>query len=330
MIKKIIYRNILVRPHLLTYMARGAALSAGAKQRSYQTSKVMKKKAAMAKDPKTIYVGGLFMCEEGTAPHSQQTPVEERPWSERTGEILASVRNSKALADGLSWVYNRSAIFISLDLEQWERNNSILTEIGISVYDPADQVAGSPISSFPVIKAGHYIIKENTTCYNGKFVANHKFHFSYGQSLIMDMGNCKKTIREIFDHYENKARQRNQSLVIVGHDVKGDLAVLEKEKFSLKNYPILDTLKLWQANPSSKFGSLKKVLQYLNIPHGLLHNAGNDAYLTLQLMLCLCDQQFRSLKNLNGVIEDTVPKGKPDDNTSRKTVSAEAVSLFLK
>ncbi|KAA8905700.1 hypothetical protein TRICI_005252 [Trichomonascus ciferrii] len=267
------------------------------------------------------------MTEPGEKCEEKPEPL---PWDQRLDELAKIMKNSRPLNEGKKIVSERSAIFLSLDLEMWERNPSRLTEIGIAIYDPSDQPPKTSKSAFPVIKAGHYIVKENFNCYNGRFVPDHKCHFSYGQSLVLSTKDCRRTLDDIVEHYKMKARQGNRTLILVGHDVKGDVSLLRKNGFQFEDFKIIDTLGLWKANPSAEFGALAKVLKYLNIPHGLLHNAGNDAYLTLQLMLCLCDPEYRKLKDLDGVIGPPAEKGKRrPEKSSRYSTADEAVELFI-
>lgn len=263
-------------------------------------------------------------------PENPPEKPEPLPWDQRLEELAKIMKNSRVLNEGKKIVSDRSAIFLSLDLEMWERNPSRLTEIGIAIYDPSEQPPKASKSAFPVIKAGHYIVKENFSCYNGRFVPDHKCHFSYGQSLVLSTTDCRRTLEDIVEHYKAKARKQGRAMMLVGHDVKGDVSLLRKNGFKFEEFKVIDTLKLWKANPSAEFGALSKVLKYLNIPHGLLHNAGNDAYLTLQLMLCLCDPEYRKLKDLDGVIGPSTEKGKrPPEKSSRNSNADEAISLFI-
>jgi DNA polymerase III epsilon subunit-like protein len=267
----------------------------------------------------------IKMTEEN--PEEKPEPL---PWDQRLDELAKIMKNSRPLNEGKKIVSERSAIFLSLDLEMWERQPSRLTEIGLAIYDPTDQPPNTSKAAFPVIKAGHYIVKENFKCYNGRFVPDHKCHFSYGQSLVLSIKDCRRALEDIVEHYKVKARQENRTLMLVGHDVKGDVTLLRRNGFKFEDFKVIDTLSLWKANPSAEFGALAKVLKYLNIPHGLLHNAGNDAYLTLQLMLCLCDTEYRKLKDLDGVIGPPAEKGKRrPEKTSRDSTAEEAVNLFI-
>lgn len=199
------------------------------------------------------------------------------------------------LTNGIKWLAGRSKVFVSIDLEYWEFNNSYLTEIGIAVYDPTNLPKGCwPI--FPRIKSCHYVVAENKEKTNGKYVPDNMFKYSYGDTLVMTMADCKQAVNTIL-----RSLAKRNTIVIVGHDVSGDLHLLRKEGFIVPKHELLDTLIIWRITRKLGFGSLSKLLEFFNIPHGLMHNAGNDAHLNMYLFLALCDPQTRLEKKLDEV-----------------------------
>ena len=244
------------------------------------------------------------------------------------------VPQENGLTNGIKWLTTRSKVFVSIDLEYWEVNNKYLTEIGIAIYDPTQIGLGShPI--LPKVKACHYVVAENKNKTNGKFVPNNMFKYSYGETLIMPMKDCKRAVEEILT-----AQAKNNNLVIVGHGVSGDIRVLQKNGFKLPQHEVLDTLKIWRLTRKEGFGSLDKLLTYLEIPHGIMHNAGNDAYLNIQLFLALCDPEVRLQKNLDQDPGETMPvpasstsskkKSKRRDSTTHRSSNADdAIKLMI-
>lgn len=231
---------------------------------------------------------------------------------------------------GMEWYVSRSAIYFSLDIEYWERNSKLLTEIGFAVYDPSEMVQGTERIGFPIIKASHFVVKENKGCRNGQFVSDNKFNFSFGQSIVMPISHCRTAFETVIKHYEQKADRLGMDLVLVGHDVSGDIRILKKHEFYVGGESVerFDTLTAWKATPNVNYGALTRILKQLKIPHGLLHNAGNDAYLTLQLALNLCDPAFRQLKRLDiGDFADESHSTKRLSGRNRRSVEQSFIEL---
>lgn len=105
---------------------------------------------------------------------------------------------------------------------------------------------------------------------------------------------------EIFNPWLND--QRN--IVIVGHDVKQDIAYFTELGLDLRFLGGLaepvDTQDIHQAWRGSTNGrSLGAVLNDLDIAHKHLHNAGNDAHYTLCAMLGIALEDFRKEEELS-------------------------------
>jgi hypothetical protein len=185
---------------------------------------------------------------------------------------------------------NKDTIYLSIDIETYEREPGLLTELGIIISHPPIATEGK----FPITYPIHYIVKETSKYRNGRHVADNKYSFSYGTSRVVEGEVCKQAFEEILSHYQRLARENNLKIVMVGHGFASDLRVLTKLGFNVPtDFHIIDTELLWKSQRLARFSSLGKILKYLEIPHGLLHNAGNDAYLTLDLCFKLSDVQFR-------------------------------------
>lgn len=201
---------------------------------------------------------------------------------------------------GVKYFKERRKVFLALDLEQWEHNMRCLTEIGIAIYDSSQYPADSPSPFYPLIKCSHYIVEENKHRVNGTYVPDNMHNFSFGKSLLLSLNDCRKVVNSVFSELSATGR-----LVIVGHGVAGDINVLRRQGFSLpQKLEILDTSKIWRITRPYGFGSLDKVLEFFEIPHGLMHNAGNDAYLNLILYFVLCDPVVRKQKGIEKVMEE--------------------------
>jgi hypothetical protein len=80
-------------------------------------------------------------------------------------------------------------LFVSVDLEAWEDNQSIITEVGIGILD-TDKLVGVPPGPdgsnwFSLIVAHHFRIKENMWAVNRKWVRGcaDQFEFGFGFPL---------------------------------------------------------------------------------------------------------------------------------------------------
>lgn len=249
----------------------------------------------------------------------------------------AHFREINVLTSGMKWVAERSKVFVVIDLEFWEINNSFLTEIGIAVFDPTRlPKGGHPI--VPKITSCHYVVAENKSKVNGKFVPNNMFNYSYGETLIMPMADCLQAVSDIL-----ATLAVNNNLVIVGHGVSGDLQMLRNQGCEIPPHEILDTFTMWRITRPYGFGSLSKILEYLCIPHALMHNAGNDAYLNMLLFLMLCDpvvrceyhldehQEQEDINALQSCSQEKRGRGRKRDlpQAPRMAGADDAVSLML-
>ncbi|KAJ1966839.1 hypothetical protein IWQ62_002220 [Dispira parvispora] len=147
---------------------------------------------------------------------------------------------------------------ISVDIECYERDQSYMTELGWSEFDPVT----CEITSY------HDIIKENIRKRNGRFVADNRFRFNFGRS--------RRVWGEIvLNEFENMMYEI-APCIVVGHDIKSDIRFLRDQNVELPNDVVLfDTKKLYCAysdNPQNG-RKLSVVLDRLGIPHSHLHNA---------------------------------------------------------
>jgi len=144
------------------------------------------------------------------------------------------------------------------------------------------------------MKAVHLRIRENMHLNNVDFVDGCADRFQFGDSEIVRERKAPEIVASYFRGamYEGveEGGQRRQ-VVLVGHDVKNDVKMLQRLGYNVNNNQGLITLDtgiihraykgLW--NPSK----LAYVLDELGIEPWFLHNAGNDAVYTLQALIGL-------------------------------------------
>ncbi|KAI6359884.1 hypothetical protein MCOR25_006927 [Pyricularia grisea] len=187
--------------------------------------------------------------------------------------------------------------FVCVDVETYELNHNIVTEIGIAEIDTSS-LRGIPAgdksqSWFNLIQSYHYVIKENSWATNGQHVANNQQNFNFGQSQLVPKA---KIAQQVASHLGMPSSSwpghRDACTVLVGHDIMADVEHLEKINYDARKVPdifdVIDTAHMfqhWRREPNAT--RLSRVLESLEIRHRYLHNAGNDATYTLQAMLAM-------------------------------------------
>eukprot|EP00933_Yihiella_yeosuensis_P014422 TRINITY_DN12953_c0_g1_i1.p1 TRINITY_DN12953_c0_g1~~TRINITY_DN12953_c0_g1_i1.p1 ORF type:complete len:464 (-),score=125.70 TRINITY_DN12953_c0_g1_i1:46-1392(-) len=192
-------------------------------------------------------------------------------------------------------------IFAATDVEAWEKDRQKITEIGIAVVEvlpskSKSDIANSELQNDESIAASckfrhrHFLIEEHLELRNGKFVADNKDGFLFGVSEVLRLDDA---VREV-------SKELNAANFIVGHAVQGDLEWLRKagvvgiskKKTSKEDSKIIDTQVLASASEKNPGRSLKALANCYSLEPDNLHNGGNDAAFTLQVMLAQCKFAF--------------------------------------
>lgn len=186
-------------------------------------------------------------------------------------------------------VKNREMTLISIDFEAYEHDNSKITEIGISLYDPWSQKG----SIIPFIMLTHIVILENQHLRNGSYVPDHTDNFNGGRTLVMTLEEAANSILEVFSKYSFADQPIGNGFCLIGHAMKHDLNYLLQMGVSYGNCTSIDTAAVLNLTHGQQLPSLKDALRLVLQPFAFLHNAGNDAYYTLLLCLALADPFYR-------------------------------------
>lgn len=212
-------------------------------------------------------------------------------------------------------VYCKETILFSIDVEAWERETNFVTEIGLSIYDPRNQLA----SMIPSFKQVHIRIRENFNKLNGRFVPDHSQNSINGTSYVMTKKETVKFVQVLIDFYFNIP---SFPAALVGHGVTGDIKWFSNLGISFPpNFKIVDTQMLYSLTKGEQGSSLKKALRKVDIPYAFLHNAFNDAYYTLVLAMKLCDPNCRVLYQLDAPKGIEEPSGSTRRQQKQKAVS---------
>lgn len=210
-------------------------------------------------------------------------------------------------------ISRRNSILFALDIEGFESNQNIITEIGISIFDPRENLPEYGLMT-PILHNYHLIVSEYLTLRNKNFLSDLKDCYLLGESLILTYEQCTNFIQSLINFYiiPKTEEDKTWGRCFVGHGISNDLAWLRSmnielptklKDISFRYQPsetvetayIIDTSKFHQILYGDMYGSLGKLLKLYNIPHSYMHNAGNDAYYTLQLLLHIGNYKFREL-----------------------------------
>ncbi|MCJ1475032.1 hypothetical protein MMC13_003692 [Lambiella insularis] len=205
--------------------------------------------------------------------------------------------------------FDLNVVFVSLDVEAYERNHNQITEIGISTLDTADLIGIAPKSRgtqwMTKIRARHFRITENQHRVNKDFVIGcpDRFERSFGSSEFISVKEAPKVVASCFKPPFSALRTKDtigaeeqsegiRNLILVGHDTKTDVKYLRDLGYDVGNLSnlkdILDTAELYSAlKREDQTASLGQVLLDLKLDGWNLHNAGNDAAYTMQAMIAI-------------------------------------------
>ncbi|OLL23752.1 putative nucleolar protein [Neolecta irregularis DAH-3] len=167
-------------------------------------------------------------------------------------------------SDALQKFSSNNHVFISIDIEAFEKNQNCVTEIGIAVLD----------TTFPAaeITTRHIRIREYLHLRNGRFVPDNADNFKFGKTEIISQKMAIDAVQHCFRKFTNLGKK----VVFVGHAPQGDLLYLVKMKCKLPEMPVIDTRLLFAAHCKEydKVRNLGHCLDHLGIKNWFLHNAG--------------------------------------------------------
>ncbi|KAK7717482.1 hypothetical protein SLS64_002974 [Diaporthe eres] len=185
-------------------------------------------------------------------------------------------------------------VFVCFDIETYEKNPGLVTELGFAILDTQKLVGVPPGAGardwFDLIQSHHIRIKEYSYMKNMEYVEGCPDSFMFGTSEFIPLTEVLGVVEGIMSPKSESGQLRN--VVVVGHDVKQDVQYLKSLDFDVSEMEnlleVVDNQKLHQHRSKFVNGqSLCTVLAGLKISYRYLHNAGNDAVYTLQSLLRL-------------------------------------------
>jgi hypothetical protein len=225
----------------------------------------------------------------GLRQRQEQTGLDQVPRRE-----LDTTNHSLDVESPAPYPMESSVVFVSVDVESFERDHNKITEVGISVLDTKDLDGVPPGKGgtewMKHIRAQHFRVKEHAHLHNKDFVTGCADRFEFGESEWLGLNEAPSTIAESFRF--PSADQTLRKIILLGHGIDGDIEYLKAIGYNPLNLnnliEILDTSIMYrylkrELNPRS----LGSVLSDLDIMGWNLHNAGNDAAYTLQALLAI-------------------------------------------
>ena len=213
-------------------------------------------------------------------------------------------------------------VFIAIDFENPTRINrdssqNLSCQAGVAILDTRNLVSSSPQTAISVF---NFVVGSPSYYLKNK----RKFHF--GEAVTINRNEMSQNIEALI------SRTRNN--VLVGHDFRNDLKILQFLGFDLHS-SIVGIIDLQRVAAEVMPGvplKLYNVLEELDCPYGGLHNAGNDAYFTLRALLLLAiesypdeiaadDDHRGTLAALEAVTQVSIPEGRKnrsDKNREKK------------
>lgn len=182
-------------------------------------------------------------------------------------------------------------VFVALDTETYGQN---VREIGLSILDTRDLKCFYPstesIDLSSVISSYNYITCQSS----GK---SSKRQFKFGASKRIDIRWVPWLLNKVFQTGSpDPSVTEKRHVIVVGHAIGSDFRSLAKISFLLdaeSDVVVVDTSHLWRevfSNITTDWApALIDVVEWLGISHEhvRLHCAGNDANLTLKVLLKL-------------------------------------------
>lgn len=204
-------------------------------------------------------------------------------------------------ADPETWV-----LFMSVDVEAFEYNHSLITEIGISTLATKDFVGIQPgvkgSNWVEQIRSHHFRVREHGHLVNKKHVEGCPDKFDFGESGWISIKDVSRVLGEYCHLARLSPSGEMYKVVLVGHDILADIRYLNKIGLNIVEMcsDSIDTSCLYKAsNRDNRQLSLSALLLRYGIAARNLHNAGNDARYTLCLMVAIGLDNFQNKKSAN-------------------------------
>ncbi|KAL9129988.1 MAG: hypothetical protein Q9217_001710 [Psora testacea] len=219
--------------------------------------------------------------------------------------------------------FDRNVVFVAVDIEAYERDQQMITEIGICTLDTSDIIKVAPGESgeewMKYMRCRHFRIMERAHLINNKFIIGcaDRFQQQFGTSEWISIKEAPQVIAaclkppfsapgqytphpaSMHDVPRNGSRiqrlvkddqAQKRNIILLGHDLRSDIDYLRKMGYDVGNLSnvieAIDTVNLFRAyKHEHNPRNLGAVLLELGLAGWNLHNAGNDAAYTTQALI---------------------------------------------
>ncbi|RKF62934.1 putative qde-2-interacting protein [Erysiphe neolycopersici] len=211
-----------------------------------------------------------------------------------------------------NFAQENSVVFVCVDVEAYERDARIITEIGFATLDTKDLLLLAPgergVNWRSLIRPRHFRISEHKFYNNSDYVAGCADRFEFGTSEFISIKDASDIISDCFKNPVPKTgdadtkEQSNRKVIFVGHDVISDIKFLRTVGYDVYTLPnlfdMVDTALMYRAlRREMNTRSLGVILTDMGITGWNLHNAGNDAVYTLQVMIAMAIKYLEERQN---------------------------------
>jgi DNA polymerase III epsilon subunit-like protein len=200
----------------------------------------------------------------------------------------------------------KEPIFVAADVESNENNHSEITEVGISTLDTLDLVGIPPGADgshwISKIRSRHLRVKEYGHIINRDFVAGCPAYFDFGTSEWVRENELAAVVETTLQPRpsSSSAVAETRHLVLVGHSIASDIQYLRQAGLRVEHSPagtigFRDTVDTVDTVDTAEFFRIMRgemtprrlagLLQEFNMTAWHLHNAGNDARYTMEVLI---------------------------------------------
>ncbi|KAF2764236.1 hypothetical protein EJ03DRAFT_355936 [Teratosphaeria nubilosa] len=193
-------------------------------------------------------------------------------------------------------------VFISIDCEAFEHDQSKITEVGVAVLDCRDVSGLDPHGRqqwLNKMKYAHFRPVEYWNLVNKRFIKGCAESFNFGTTTWVMEADIAGVLKRVFRSpsqlanaatFDNDFAPEDRNVIFVGHGAANDEQYLRRLGFSLRTDAVIsrtmDTQQL--AGGGKKNGvALWRLALSLSLDAVNLHNAGNDAAYTLQALVAI-------------------------------------------
>lgn len=173
-------------------------------------------------------------------------------------------------------------IFVTIDLEylsnlKQDSSQNLNSQVGVAILDIRDLVSSPPQTA---ISTYNFVTGSPSYC-----AATTK-KYLFGKTTAIHQRNILSNLESLVP--------RSRNIILVGHDIRNDLQVLQLLDFNLHTSigGILDVGRIASKRLPNIPIRLSSILSELRCPFQNLHTAGNDAYFTLRVLLLLAIRDY--------------------------------------